>query len=148
MHYDIGIPHMKGEIRLSAPAYGRPGSPMQERRAHSGGAGARPYTRISPTRVNRHGAAYLQRWWSRCRCRHGRRIAPPGRLRNRPHTRQKCSARAKEPYCRPNTRSSSAVPREALHNPRRSTWGSTSETISASMPLTTRETRHNARTST
>ena len=28
---------------------------MQERRAHSGGAGARTYARNSPTRVNRHG---------------------------------------------------------------------------------------------
>ncbi len=26
------------------------------------------------------------------------------RLGGRPHMRQKCSARAKEPYCRPNTR--------------------------------------------
>ena len=31
---------------------------MQERRAHSGGAGARTYARTSPTRVNRHGDAY------------------------------------------------------------------------------------------
>ncbi len=73
-----------------------------------------------------------------------RRATPPECLRNRHSARRQFGARAME---RIVVRSTEKI---SLHlgQSGRPTWGCSSNTVSARMPLTTRETRHTARTST